>query len=267
MDTADAYRILGLEQGASKKEIKAAYRRLAKEVHPDISKDDHQQFVLINEAYQRLTGKEAVEVVLPWQEAEAEQQWQAQQRGERWERWKKAEEERETMRLQMLQKVNKVLRPFVFCYLVFAGILAADFFLPLNVYDEEVVEVRWVYESVGAGRRGTMVYRYDDVFFREFRLRTSSKLVGRSTTYGKATVYASPILRSVRKAQVQEKGGEVVLLEPAYDFYTTFGWLIPLVLLLGGGYFLLPVRSEGRLTIGVILFFAAVMHLGLWFLS
>ncbi|MBI3975811.1 MAG: molecular chaperone DnaJ [Armatimonadetes bacterium] len=50
----DYYAILGIGQGATQNEVKAAYRRLAREFHPDVRKDDPQadeRFKEINEAY------------------------------------------------------------------------------------------------------------------------------------------------------------------------------------------------------------------------
>ena len=49
--------ILGLKPGASKHEIKSAYRRLSKKYHPDVSKDPQakEQFIRITEAYKFLT--------------------------------------------------------------------------------------------------------------------------------------------------------------------------------------------------------------------
>ena len=52
--TKDYYNILGVEKGASKEQIKKAYKRLAKKYHPDLNKDDQKQaeekFKEINEA-------------------------------------------------------------------------------------------------------------------------------------------------------------------------------------------------------------------------
>lgn len=50
----DYYKVLGVASGASEKEIKAAYRRLAKEYHPDVVGDDplkQQRMYEIQEAY------------------------------------------------------------------------------------------------------------------------------------------------------------------------------------------------------------------------
>lgn len=58
MNLADCYRLLGLRTGASYEEIKASYRRLAREHHPDVNPTNQQQakekFIQITDAYQRL---------------------------------------------------------------------------------------------------------------------------------------------------------------------------------------------------------------------
>jgi len=57
MDKRDYYDILGLKKGASKQDIKRAYRRLAKEFHPDRNKsaDAETKFKEVQEAYEVLS--------------------------------------------------------------------------------------------------------------------------------------------------------------------------------------------------------------------
>lgn len=54
----DHYAALGLRHEATPDEIRTAYRRLAKEYHPDVSRlpDAHQRFVRITEAYEVLSN-------------------------------------------------------------------------------------------------------------------------------------------------------------------------------------------------------------------
>lgn len=57
MNIADCYRLLGLRTGAPYEEVKAAYRRLARQLHPDLNPGDQRakdRFIRITEAYQFL---------------------------------------------------------------------------------------------------------------------------------------------------------------------------------------------------------------------
>lgn len=54
LSRAEYLRVLGLQEGASAKDIKAAYWRLAREHHPDVG-GDGAAFRLINEAYNSLS--------------------------------------------------------------------------------------------------------------------------------------------------------------------------------------------------------------------
>jgi len=57
MEKRDYYEVLGLKKGSSKQEIKSAYRRLAKEYHPDRNKaaDAETKFKEVQEAYEVLS--------------------------------------------------------------------------------------------------------------------------------------------------------------------------------------------------------------------
>jgi curved DNA-binding protein len=61
MDYKDYYKILGVDKKAKEKEIKRAFRRLAREHHPDVNPGDPQaeeRFKEINEAYEVLSDQE-----------------------------------------------------------------------------------------------------------------------------------------------------------------------------------------------------------------
>ena len=61
MANKDYYNILGVKRNASEKEIKQAYRQLARKYHPDVNPDDKSteaKFKQINEAYEVLSDKE-----------------------------------------------------------------------------------------------------------------------------------------------------------------------------------------------------------------
>lgn len=56
MDYKDYYKVMGVDKGANEKEIKLAYRRLARKYHPDISKEPNaeEKFKEVGEAYEVL---------------------------------------------------------------------------------------------------------------------------------------------------------------------------------------------------------------------
>jgi len=65
MDLEDYYRILGLRSGVSFADVKASYRRLVQQYHPDINPDDlkaKDKFIAVTEAYKFL------QTVLPAEE-------------------------------------------------------------------------------------------------------------------------------------------------------------------------------------------------------
>ena len=60
MNKRDYYEVLGIDKSASEAEIKSAFRKLAKQYHPDVNKapDAEAKFKEIQEAYAVLSDEE-----------------------------------------------------------------------------------------------------------------------------------------------------------------------------------------------------------------
>lgn len=85
MDFIDYYKILGVEKNASEEDIKKAYRKLARKLHPDLNPNDkeaHKKFQQVNEANEVLSDpekrKKYDQYGKDWQHAEQFEQQRAQ---------------------------------------------------------------------------------------------------------------------------------------------------------------------------------------------
>ncbi|MDH5502241.1 MAG: DnaJ domain-containing protein, partial [Gammaproteobacteria bacterium] len=60
MDFKDYYSVMGIKRDASQDEVKSAYRKLARQYHPDVSKraDAEERFKELGEAYAVLKDPE-----------------------------------------------------------------------------------------------------------------------------------------------------------------------------------------------------------------
>jgi molecular chaperone DnaJ len=88
MEYKDYYATLGVARNASEKEIKAGYRKLARQYHPDVNKDPEatERFKAINEAYEVLSDAtkrtKYDQLGSDWERIEREQEFARQYQGQ-----------------------------------------------------------------------------------------------------------------------------------------------------------------------------------------
>ncbi len=153
------FHILGLEEDADLDEIKAAYRNLAKEYHPDRNKERWaaDRFIEVNEAYIFLSDKDRRQSIRKWKFTEEERK----RREAVYELWVKQQQQRARDRAANLAnceyakfeqsrlfKTAMVINRFSNYFFIGLGIIVA--FLPLLAYRNDVldpdVEVRPMYD-------------------------------------------------------------------------------------------------------------------------
>lgn len=123
--------ILGLKAGATKKEIKAGYRRLAKKYHPDRNPHGREKFLEISEAYNFLmeAGPQSTHTSVaygydPDVAAYAEARRRAQEQAAR------AAQERYVYQMKGIDVINRLFHLVVAVMFCISGIFVYDFTRP-----------------------------------------------------------------------------------------------------------------------------------------
>ena len=251
-------RLLGLPLSASEKEIKQAYRRLAKQYHPDRSADPaaHDRFVEIAEAYQYLTEPEFVP-------PPSRPVYEASRFDEEYERRRQAAQffaqqqaaELLRQRLAATLAVNRVLLLIIPLVALTQLLFMVDHQLPPRVVPDEVVSVAY--------GQPAMTGLHAKVYFRQRTLSAKYDNISRVQPGDQATVVITPWLSIVLWAEFGAPN--VYRVEPAYGVYQGYRFFIIWILILCLIFSLLPMRSDNKVVAGavVLLFFAFQLGL-LW---
>lgn len=255
--------LLELQPGATKQDVKAAYRRLSKRYHPDLNKhpEARAQFIAINEAYNFLIKVGPT----PHQEPVNYDYNPEQDEYERWrrearERARRKAHELQKMRAETIRKTFYVIDIILLGAMVFNLLLALDYSLPYREHEQEILGVYRAYEK----SKGRAYYRYDDVQFTDFRMRFDQGAVVLKELGKQATVRASVIFRQPISATLV-LDGEKREIAQIYSVYATFGFLIPLQFMLLGLYRFVTKRLDPKIGVGLLAIFTAIIQLYLFY--
>lgn len=252
--------ILHLQPGASKDEIKAAYRKLSKKYHPDLNQSAGAEstFIQIQEAYSFLTAKRPYpnKKAVTYDYVPSQAAYESERRRAYAYARNKAREEKE----RVDHTRDRVLSYFNIMALLILGInalLAVDYYLPRQEFQEKITEVTL---AVGTAR---MPGRYLDVAFENYRMRFR-----RGTSYGagqfdRGVVIATPLLKVPLFARFESEGGTLTLRQ-AYNVYHVFGYLIPGVFVILAIYAFVLRNNDHRLVLAVLTFIFFLMQVILY---
>ena len=255
--------ILELQPGATKAEIKAAYRRLSKKYHPDVSKDADakERFIEVNEAYKFLMQVGPYphrERVAYNYDPQAQEYERRRKEARAYARAKAHEAERRQTELikTLLFWFNRIAVVAV----VFNVTLCIDFLLPLTEVEEAIKFEKAVY---GGGRKSAS-YSYDDVYFNNYRMRFGGGEFKFHDNDRAAVVYATVLLDKPMAVKITYHE-QLVTYRQHYNVYRVYGFLIPLCLVLLVLYRFVARTLDLQLTLALFVLFFFSFQLYLFF--
>ena len=251
---------LELQPGATKADIRSAYRRLSKKYHPDVNKEAeaHEKFVEIHEAYKFL-----MEVgPSPHQEptaydydpyAEEYRRWR--ERARAYARQKAQEAQRQQIELvkNLLKKFNYVAGIIIF----FNILLGIDYLLPRKEHPQRILGTAQLLAITNR------YYKYDEMYLENFTMRFNPGTIFHVGYDEQARVQATPIFNKPMAVQVSVDGN-VHTYHQVYNIYKVFGLIIPGIFLLLLLYLFIRTPDQ-RLTLAIFMIFLFLTQLFLFF--
>ncbi|MDN5211509.1 DnaJ domain-containing protein [Fulvivirgaceae bacterium BMA12] len=259
--------VLELQPGVSKKEIKSAYRRLAKKYHPDVSKNAHakEKFIRINEAYKFLMDvgahpRQQTASSTAYDYDPYEQAYQAwRQRAKTYAKKKAAEAEMERSLL-----IKEILIYFNYATMIiglFNILLAVDYLLPAQTRPDEVQSIEKMF-GPRARRYGQSdhSYGYTDIVLKTNTIRIEAVSSLSIKRFDPVQITSSRIFNEPI-SMIQSDGYASVIYEQAYGIYRGFGFLIPIVLACLIFYHFIVKSQENRFSLAIVLLILMVIQL------
>ncbi|MGM0579406.1 MAG: J domain-containing protein [Bacteroidota bacterium] len=257
--------ILGLSTGASPEEIKDAYRKLAKQYHPDVYQTDSgEKFKEINSAYRFLKKHPDPPENPTYRRSQQSNYYPPQddyvQKRRAYYRQKRARQAQSQR--EMYQWMIKKVKPFVLTVLVFNIFLALDYILPHINEESRIIKYSYNTSRKSVLDPNETTYEYSILLDNNQLNKFQANRKGVVKIGGKYTLKKSIFFGTTMKL-VHHKSGEE--LTPPYDVYRIFGFIIPFVFLSQYLYFYKLKNYDLRLGLVAFMIFAVLMQISLTF--
>ncbi|SMD36296.1 DnaJ domain-containing protein [Reichenbachiella faecimaris] len=255
--------VLHLTPGATKSEIKLAYRRLSKAYHPDVSKDENAKakFIEINEAYKFLTGVGPRPATI-LSSAPAYDYDIRNHAFDEWRRRAKAYAQQQAKEVARRQHIltKSLLRGFevvLVVVVIFNLLLIVDSHLPLVAFSNEGAKEQTILRSRSPYYDILKVNNY--VLY----LRGGELEDVRQGKYERAVVYATPWFNKPIFLDLKIHGREY-RFEQYAGIFGFFSFFIKFILLLALLYKVFVRSLDSQLSIAILLLFLSIFQLYLF---
>lgn len=225
--------ILELEPGATKNDIKKAYRRLSKIYHPDLNKspEAHQKFIELTEAYTFLSqvGPRPHQETVAYDynpEVSEYELWREKAKARA--RYKAKEEAK--LQRELIKKIFGLFRKCALGLIAFNLLLVLDFSLPHQKTTREVI-YKAPMLNLKTGKLQRSSNSYDIIGFEDYELtvekgKSENVYIGQKANIESTTMFDKPL---TAKFNIN---GRAVQIGQVYNVYVVFWVLIPLTFLL-----------------------------------
>ena len=242
--------ILGLSPGADKKDIKAAYRKLAKKYHPDISKNKEAKsnFIKVTEAYKFLTevgpkpNHENINFNYDPQRAEYNTR-----REQAKEYARKRAREEALYQQSVLRKFYTYFNFVAALVVAFNAVLIIDYFLPKETHQKDIISATEIYRTNQAGNSRHL---YDQLDFVDLELRFPKNSLP-DIASPKALLFTTPVFNTLKNVKIEFKTGSKTLT-PINRLYRLMVFMIPMAFLFTIIYYYLNERHYNKTTFAVV---------------
>lgn len=261
--------VLQLAPGATKSEIKSAYRRMSKIYHPDLSKDPdaHDKFVALSEAYKFLMDvgpRPQAETYEPnfqnYDYNSASNAYEANRRKARaYAQWRAREAaRRQIANIKYLLNLFDTLAYFI---LGFNLMLCIDGVLPASSRSQRPDEVFAIQEH---RKHGGSSNRYNDIMFGDVRFRFDRGELEDINYNADVLLQTTPLFNIPLRATFSQRNGEHLTVNQSYSVYRIFGVIIPILFGFFAIYRFIPQSLDSQLTWAVFMVFIAAFQLYLF---